>query len=144
MWGGCNSRTENPFCVPTGDDLLDGGESVDRLFGSDGENVMIGGTEGGDRVDYRLMPSGLLVDLEFGFAASTTPGFLRDSISGVESIIGTAFDDRLLGDEGKNFIAGLRGNDFLDGRGGSDTLQGRDGIDTCTNGELVQTCEVVD
>jgi serralysin len=53
----------------------------------------------------------------------------KDSMSGIENLSGTAFDDILRGDGNANRLSGGNGNDTLDGRGGNDTLTGGGGAD---------------
>ncbi|AFY65136.1 Calx-beta domain-containing protein [Geitlerinema sp. PCC 7407] len=54
----------------------------------------------------------------------------RDTLTGVENLVGTAYGDRLLGNASSNRIEGGAGNDWIDGRGGLDTLLGGSGADT--------------
>ena len=44
-----------------------------------------------------------------------------DSFTGVNSVMGSMFDDSLLGSGNNETFMGLAGNDFIDGRGGFDT-----------------------
>ncbi len=52
-----------------------------------------------------------------------------DVYVGIEAVVGSAFGDVLIGDNGSNLIAGQDGNDFLDGYAGNDTLFGGAGAD---------------
>jgi Ca2+-binding RTX toxin-like protein len=58
----------------------------------------------------------------------------RDTLSGIENVTGTAFNDALLGNAGANVLEGGPGNDILRGGGGGDTFVYRqitkDGHDT--------------
>ncbi len=53
-----------------------------------------------------------------------------DTLSGIENLIGSAFNDLLGGDAGANVIIGGEGDDQLAGFGGADTLDGGAGVDT--------------
>jgi Ca2+-binding RTX toxin-like protein len=48
--------------------------------------------------------------------------------------IGSAFSDRLIGNDSSNIFSGEGGNDFLSGRGGNDELRGEDGDDVIDGG----------
>ncbi len=50
-------------------------------------------------------------------------------VTGVENLIGSDFDDTLLGNIDDNTMTGGFGDDLLDGRDGNDTLEGGDGAD---------------
>ena len=55
---------------------------------------------------------------------------LGDSLSGVENLVGSAFNDQLTGDAAANILNGGAGNDTLAGGLGRDTLVGGAGTDT--------------
>lgn len=150
-----------------GDDHLIGSDAAETIHGLDGNDVLDGlggddelipddpfedsrradddvdGGPGADTVGYRGYDP-MTVDLSQG--AATGPNKGRDSLLGIENVVGGWARDRLVGDDGDNVIVGdfLGGgaNDFLDGRGGTDTLDGRGGdADTCLNGEVLSNCE---
>ena len=58
----------------------------------------------------------------------------RNTLSSIENVTGTAFNDALLGNAGANVLEGGPGNDILRGGGGADTFVYRqitkDGHDT--------------
>jgi len=62
-------------------------------------------------------------NLDLGATSST-------SISNVENVVGSGFDDAIAGDAGANVVDGGAGNDNLFGGGGADTLLGGVGDDT--------------
>ncbi len=66
-----------------GDDLLDGAAGDDAITGGDGN----------DAVTYARAPGAVTVDL----SASSGTGYGNDGIAEVESVIGSPFDDRLVG-----------------------------------------------
>ncbi|KAM3116326.1 calcium-binding protein [Phormidesmis sp. 146-33] len=131
-----------------GDDSLDGFDGDDQLFGGVGNDKINGGA-GIDTVSYADSSNGTVVnldesrqysnaaspfDLEPGFAiaaGTATDGFgTTDTLQNLENIIGSNFDDVLIGSGDRNRITALAGNDLLIGNAGSDTLDGGDGIDT--------------
>ncbi len=110
-----------------GNDILNGGDGDDVLIGGAGSDTLNGGA-GVDTVSFANATGGVRVRLD-----DATPnaiyGFSTDTLSSVENIIGSAFDDYLYGDAGVNVIRGGAGNDFVIGRGGADFLYGEDGDD---------------
>jgi uncharacterized delta-60 repeat protein len=102
-----------------GDDLLEGGS---------GDDALNGGT-GSDTASYFSATGSVTVSLAIT-VAQTTGGAGRDTLSGIENLIGSAFGDTLSGDGSANKIDGGSGNDTLTGGAGNDTMQGGDGSDT--------------
>ena len=110
-----------------GDDTLSGGTGSDRLAGLAG-NDRLGGGPGRDTADYSSffpvnLQVGVIVDLVRGQAV----GDGTDSLFAIENVLGSSFDDRLLGNRGANVLVGSDGNDILDGRRGRDALRGGPG-----------------
>ena len=100
-----------------GDDILIGGIGNDTLAGGAGADSLHGGA-GSDTASYAGSDAGVTVNLESGAASG---GHAQgDTLSGMENIIGSAFDDTLTGDGGANRLAGGAGNDTLIGGQGSD------------------------
>ena len=98
-----------------GDDLLDGGPGDDRLDGGIGTDLASFRT--GGRVS---------VDLDAGWARRADA---TDRLLGIEGALGSAFADRLRGDEGANSLDGGAGDDHLQGGLGADLLTGGPGRD---------------
>ena len=120
------------------DNRLEGGAGNDRLLGASGDDVLAGGAgadrldggAGADTVDYSASDAGVTVDLITGEGAG---GHAQgDRIAGIESIIGSAFDDRLTGDSSDNSLAGGAGDDWLEGGPGADRLAGGSGGDVAS------------
>jgi Ca2+-binding RTX toxin-like protein len=109
-----------------GADQLDGGAGDDVLEGGLGADSLIGGT-GRDTASYAQAVAGVTVDLLK--PAANTGEAAGDTFSGVEDLLGSAFADRLSGDNGANTLTGGAGADILLGMGGSDTLLGGAGND---------------
>jgi Ca2+-binding RTX toxin-like protein len=107
-----------------GANVLLGGDGNDVLEGRAGPDTLAGGA-GIDTVEYGSSDAGVVVDL----AASDASGgdATGDSLSGVENVTGSVFNDALRGDAGANLLIGGLGDDMLAGGDGDDTLYGGDG-----------------
>jgi Ca2+-binding RTX toxin-like protein len=131
-----------------GNDILVAGPTGDFLFGGTGDDTLVAGAgadslDGGagmDFVDYSGSNAGVTVDLAAGTGAG---GHAQgDSLSGLDGIYGSAFDDVLYGFDGQGFVDdvytnifyGGAGNDYMDGRGGDDILYGGADNDTVLGG----------
>lgn len=100
-----------------GNDTLDGGPGEDWLRGGPGNDAMVGG-DGFDRADYRDSAAGIEVDLAAGVATDGMGG--NDTLLSIERVIGTDFDDILIGDAGDNSFTGEQGDDVINGGDGRD------------------------
>ena len=141
-----------------GNDWLYGGDGSDHLYGGAGDDHLYGGDDiashgnllnGGagadtlhgapnrpDIADYRNSPGAVVVNL--GTSKGGGSDAQGDIYYDIEHIIGSAFDDILIGSGGFNSIHGgggddqifgLGDDDFLDGGEGADYLDGGDGYD---------------
>jgi Ca2+-binding RTX toxin-like protein len=163
LWGGGGA---NRLDGGIGDDILHSGAGTDRMVGGLGDDLFVmhavefgfnnrlDGGLGYDVVDYSGSigsgvsvlgrAQGINVNLSSAGVAVIPVGILKaDSFLGVESAIGSRFDDTLIGGVavGEN-AAGVRvrnvewdlkgraGNDYLEGGPGNDNLDGGDGVDT--------------
>ncbi|MCQ0990429.1 beta-propeller fold lactonase family protein, partial [Jiella marina] len=110
-----------------GADILDGGEGNDILQGGAGADQLIGGN-GYDQANYANSSSAVAVDLRNG---NTIGGDAAgDTLSGIESLVGSAYFDTLLGNNVANILRGENGFDYLRGFAGNDQLFGGNGNDT--------------
>ncbi|HEX9965298.1 MAG TPA: M10 family metallopeptidase C-terminal domain-containing protein [Allosphingosinicella sp.] len=109
-----------------GNDTLDGGNGNDTLLGGAGDDILIGGN-GVDTASYSDATAGVTVNLGLTGAQATGAG--SDTLSGIENLTGSAFDDSLTGDSGANLIASGAGNDTLNGGVGNDEMLGGAGDD---------------
>jgi Ca2+-binding RTX toxin-like protein len=124
-----------------GKDTLDGGAGNDVISGGDGDDVLIGGTgndelKGGAGIDtasYSKAATAVTVDLRIAIAQATG-GAGSDILTGIESLTGSAFNDRLDGNKAGNVLIGGAGRDVLNGYEGADWLAGGTGKDTLTGG----------
>ncbi|OWJ59481.1 calcium-binding protein [Inquilinus limosus] len=109
-----------------GDDVLDGGVGNDILEGAAGADTLTGG-DGIDTVSYASSPGAVTVVMG---GTSTGGDAEGDTMSGIEQVMGSAFDDSITGDANANTLWGLAGNDTLTGGVGADVLKGGAGNDT--------------
>ncbi|CAN5286541.1 calcium-binding protein [soil metagenome] len=94
-----------------GDDLLDGG----------GMNDIIDGGAGVDTVTLARAGSAVTVDLSLT-TRQNTGGYGKETISNVENVIGSKFNDVIKGSAADNIITGGGGADRLTGGAGADTF----------------------
>jgi Ca2+-binding RTX toxin-like protein len=117
---------------PRGDTIY-GGPGIDTLESGPGPDYLDGGGDVHDMVSYQGSNAGVYVNLETG---ETSGGFAEgDTIVGVESLIGSDFDDTLVGDADVNWLQGMDGKDQLEGGAGKDTLEGGAGNDKLFGGD---------
>lgn len=109
-----------------GDDIIIAGAGDDRITPGTGAD-RINGEAGMDLVDYSQSNASITYDFE---GIITAVGDVADdTLTNIEGLVGTGFDDRVDGDLADNHFFGGAGNDRLDGRGGADTIYGGVGDD---------------
>lgn len=112
-----------------GNDRLYGLGGNDLLDGGMGNNIIDGGA-GFDSIGYssRTVPVRLktFTGGVYAFLTKTQTDLIYDSM---EKIVGTAFNDLLVGTASANYLSGLGGNDTLVSTGSGDTLVGGAGND---------------
>ncbi|WP_310468172.1 calcium-binding protein, partial [Sphingomonas sp.] len=111
----------------SGNDSLLGGEDNDLLDGGLGDDALNGGN-GTDLASYATANSGVAVNLGVA-GAQNTLGAGNDTLTAIENLAGSNFDDTLTGSSFANVVSGNNGNDTINGRGGNDTLFGGGGND---------------
>lgn len=116
----------------THDDTLVGDGSDNLLIGGGGADVL-DGAAGTDTVSYANSDAAVSVDLALG--TGTGGDAQGDTISGIENLTGSDYDDTLTGDISNNSILGGDGVDTIDGRDGDDTLIGGAGADVIDGGD---------
>ncbi|MGF7146562.1 Ca2+-binding RTX toxin-like protein [Sphingomonas zeicaulis] len=104
-----------------GNDVLNGGLGNDRLEGGDGI----------DTATYANATGAIRVNLALIVAQSTISAG-SDTLTGIENVTGSGYDDQLTGDAGDNMLVGNGGNDLLAGGLGNDLLSGGAGTDTAS------------
>jgi len=125
------------------DQLLSGGDGNDTLFSRGGNDTLDGG-DGSDTASwqgfglpqYSAFPNqGVHVTLD-DLANDGPVGASGFVMPNIETLIGSAFDDVLIGrDDRGDSIRGGKGNDTIYGRGGNDTLDGTNGDDVIYGGD---------
>jgi Ca2+-binding RTX toxin-like protein len=103
------------------------GECAARTHGFWDRNSA-GGGEGVDTLDLSTAPGGALADLNvcrLGFWGTDAVSLVH----GIENVIGTPFNDRLVGDDDNNRLVPGRGNDWVSGEGGDDYIDTNDGFE---------------
>jgi len=111
------------------DDILFGGNGDDRIDGGDGiDTVSYDGERG--QVTLSLGSGGSLFTVSIRGEVNGTIFNDTDILSRIENVIGSAQDDSLKGNSGRNVINGGNGNDRLTVTSGGDILDGDSGNDT--------------
>lgn len=156
--GLCGGGGNDVLDGSTGNDVLDGGGDNDTLVPGAGVDRVIGGS-GIDTVSYAASASAVGVDLRLSIGYATGEG--RDTISGIENVVGSRYADvvrgsglanwlrlgagadrgygyggadRIEGGPGNDILFGGSGNDALYGQAGNDYLNGESGRDLCRQG----------
>lgn len=111
-----------------GNDGLIGGSGNDRFEGGPG-NDSLDGSGGTDRALYSGAFAGVTVDLRIA-GAQDTIGAGIDTLTSIEELSGSGFDDTLTGNDLANLLDGQAGNDRLTGGLGDDRIEGGAGSDT--------------
>ncbi len=136
--GSCSATgaVEALFGGPGDDRLFGGPGSFDGLIGGGGDDLLHGGP-GQDLAEFFGAPNGVTADLETG----TATGQGDDDLLAVEGLVGSNFDDVLLGDGISNLISAQEGDDVVDARGsgtlaglGADLIDGGAGADALEGG----------
>ncbi len=126
------SAGSDNFAGGAGDDSIDGKDGDDLLVGDAGADTLTGGP-GNDFAAYTDSPAGVSVSLLTGVGMGGDAQ--GDTLSGIENLQGSNFDDTLEGDNGPNWLRGFPGTNTLHGLGGNDLLQGDRNDDTLDGGD---------
>jgi Ca2+-binding RTX toxin-like protein len=128
LYGGSGNDT---LVGGLGNDWLEGLAGQDLFLGDAGSDALRGG-DGIDTVSYRASGAAVIVRLD---RSEGLGGDAQgDEIRGVENVIGSAFDDQIVGYMLANRFEGGAGDDTLDGMIGNDTLVGGAGADVLVGG----------
>ena len=100
----------------SGNDILRGGLGDDTLCGGTGNDILQGGA-GHDTASFSHAALSVVVNLAAGVAV----GEGTDTLSDIENLIGSAYNDTLWGNEADNRLTGGDGDDVLYGGAGRDT-----------------------
>jgi Ca2+-binding RTX toxin-like protein len=129
----------------TGLNAINGtGNTLDNtITGNDANNIIDGGL-GDDRIDgglgadtasYASALAAVLVDLSIVGPQSTIAAG-TDTLTNIENVTGSAFNDDLRGDAGANVLDGGAGRDRLEGGAGDDTYILDNGFDVVVEAPL--------
>ncbi|WP_198402482.1 calcium-binding protein [Rhodobacter sp. CZR27] len=104
----------------SGSDLITGFENLtgsrhDDLLSGDGARNTLDGLSGIDTVSYAAAAAGVTIDLTTGQATTAVGDAVQDldTLRNFENIIGSSFDDLLVGDLGANVFRGGTGSDTV-------------------------------
>ncbi len=123
-----------------GPDKLLGRAGVDQLFGGDESDILMGGSgadllDGGSGLDYASYEDATgRVGVRLDFPSYNSGDAFGDTLVNIEGIIGSSFDDVIVGDANSNPLSGAGGNDVLYGQDGPDAIYGGDGNDELYGG----------
>ena len=113
-----------------GSNSLDGGSGDDTLMGGGGGADTFKGGDGLDTVSYQLETVAVKAYLDVNSQINNSGSATNHIYQSIENLIGTDYNDLLVGDANKNSLTGGAGADTLVGGAGADTLSGGDGVDT--------------
>lgn len=143
----------------SGNDVLNGGGGIDTLLGNSGDDRIDGGgdadvMDGGAGIDTLTYSASTAVKVKLGEGSAAQVQSAAtalvvngvnvmlggnnaegDSVKNFENLVGSAFDDVLVGNSGINKIEGGIGKDNIDGGKGNDTIFGGFGNDTIFGGD---------
>jgi len=114
-----------------GDDALNGGLGVDYLNGGAGADTLDGGL-GWDWGDYSTSNAAITMNLDTNVNIGGDAH--GDILISVENILGSRFDDSIVGNGRVNYLRGWEGDDALFGGENKDYLQGDSGADALDGG----------
>jgi Ca2+-binding RTX toxin-like protein len=129
-------------------DLLVGDTGNNVLKGGAGNDALVGGG-GIDTASYAGSAAGVNVNLPEGIAFENG-GVTRDTLTGIENLVGSGYNDVLFGSTLTTRIDGGGGNDIMDagagnasllGGAGDDTFRGGRGFDRIDGGSGVDTVD---
>ena len=151
VFTGTGNASDNVITGGAANDLLGGGVGADTLNGGDGDDVLRGGAgldvlnggAGYDTLDYSLAAAATVVRMDLNRTTNDGDGS-QDSFTGIETVIGSAFNDVIFGNTAGNVIVGGAGSDIVLGLGGDDTLIGGSGAANTLQGGLGDDHYVVD
>ena len=91
-----------------GNDYIEGGSDNDTIDGGAGNDSINGGS-GTDTVTYAGSASGVTIDLHSG----TASGYGTDTLSSIENVTGSGYDDTIVASSSANSINGGSGTDTV-------------------------------
>lgn len=145
-----DANVENGEIAATGAANLTGNALANVLIAGVGDNAIDGGA-GIDTVSYANSTAAVTIKLGLT-TAQATGGSGADTLTNIENLAGSYFNDTLWGSATDNRISGGAGDDTIHGRAGNDVLDGGAGHDTfvfdtalgVTNVDTIQSFNVAD
>ena len=118
------------------ENVMHSGRGDDVLFGSPAGDDLDGG-EGIDRAEYSSSNEAVTVDLAASAGGARSKGGYAegDTLTSIENLVGSVFDDNLAGSDDANDMQGGDGDDVINGRAGDDTIDGGAGSDDLKGGD---------
>lgn len=114
------ANVEDGRIMSTGSANMTGNALANLIYAGDGNNVITGGAgAGNDTVSYLYAKSAVTVSLATT-AAQNTGGSGTDTLSGIQWLTGSNYNDTLTGSDGDNHIDGGAGVDRMIGGAGND------------------------
>ncbi|WP_423298271.1 calcium-binding protein, partial [Arcobacter sp. YIC-310] len=120
---------------------IDGHEGSDAIISSAGTDNINGGVDATsndiDTVDYSNQTQKVVLTTQAGtsnYTVNKTASSSSDSLTNIEEVIGSSYDDNMTGDNQKDVFKSGSGNDELTGNAGDDSLYGEDGDDKLIGG----------
>jgi len=120
------------------DDSLTGDGNNNVLEGGSGNDTLNGGG-GNDTASYEHAGSGVTVSLMLQGISQATGGAGNDTLSNIDNLRGSGFNDTLIGDSNANILTGGIGGDHLTGGLGADTFRYISTLDSQPNASLRDT-----
>lgn len=133
--GGNNTLGNSTLIGGDGNDTLIGQWGNATLIGGAGDDLLYGGP-GNSTADYSDASGGVTVSLAIEGPQAVGGGQGTDTLSSIENLIGSRFNDTLTGSQANNTLYGGDGDDILSGGNmntgytGNDVLYGGNGNDT--------------
>jgi serralysin len=119
-----------------GNDMIRGEAGADILLGGLGDDTLVGGAgadqlDGGGGKDWAdYADSSAAVDVSLTRGTGIGGDAQGDTLTAIEWLMGSAFDDVIEGDSGVNILRGGAGADRITGGGNEDYITGHGGADT--------------
>jgi Ca2+-binding RTX toxin-like protein len=120
-------NVENGRIASAGAADLTGNSLNNSLYAGASDNILDGST-GNDTAAYSYATAGVNVELSIT-TAQATGGSGWDTLTSIENLTGSNYNDRLIGNSEANVLTGGTGNDILYGGGGADYMIGGNGKD---------------
>lgn len=117
-----------------GDDLMEGREGEGRFSGGAGNDTIIGGTDY-DEARYDSEDGIQAANVNLATGTATDEFGNTDTLTNIEGVVGSDFNDTLRGNDASNYFEGRGGDDLMEGGLEEDFFRGGAGDDTMNGGE---------